>query len=689
MERIPPRLRVALLPFQVEGVSRALSLEGRVLVGDEMGLGKTLQALALAAAYAAEWPLLVVAPSSMRWAWVEELERWLGGGVVRPGDVNVVRDGKNSDIGRKRVTIVTYPLCAAKPVLAQLQARRFQVIICDESHYIKNMQAKRTQAILPLLKSARRVVLLSGTPALGRPIDLYPQLDALRPGSFGSIAAFGKRYCGGRRRPWGWDYNGASNLDELHERILTEFMYRRLKSQVLAQLPPKRRQCIQVELPADKAKESDRICASVMDSIGKLRGSQAGAQSGREPAYAAHRELRQALGEWYTASGRAKAEAAMQFCAELLEGGVKLLVFAHHLQVLDALEDAAKLMRIKYIRVDGSTPSQDRHEAFRRFQTDDSIRCAVLSVTACGTGVTLTAASDVVFAELHWTPAVLQQAEDRCHRIGQAQSVNVRYIIGKGTSDEVMWPAINRKLRILGRALDGCRDGGLRAEGVKLSIGDSALGEEDDASASVMDMCIDLLASRGGTALRSSTSAGRGGGATQMTIQERPTLQKRQVVDKEDIRFFFGGGRPAAAKRPKPMPEPVCVDLTGGDNDPIDLTDEDGGADLAGNREGGVSHEEQPARPAKTEAAAAVNEGLRGDASLATEGKDRAQAEEKAEASSSSQERLVFDVSPHTGRVFLWDAASEPPVFLNASFLPEVRTEPPSSLERKYDSAGA
>ena len=111
----------------------------------------------------------------------------------------------------------------------RLNAQGFKCVIVDESHYLKNMKTKRTQALLPMLRKARRVLLLSGTPALARPEELFPQLDAVQPGTFGSFSAFAARYCNAHRTRFGWDTRGASNLPELHARLSDGVLIRRLK----------------------------------------------------------------------------------------------------------------------------------------------------------------------------------------------------------------------------------------------------------------------------------------------------------------------------------------------------------------------------------------------------------------------------------------------------------------------------
>jgi len=445
--RIPASLSDALLPFQREGVQFALARHGRALIADEMGLGKTLQGLAAAAAFRDEWPLLILAPSSLRLAWAAEIARWLPG--LPPGAVKVVLTGKDPvDVGD--ITIISYDLlsrCAPR-----LKAVGFRVVLADESHYLKSPSAQRTKAALPLLRAATRAILLTGTPALSRPAELFSQLLALRPRLFPSPRAFYARYCAAKRGPFGLDISGASNLGELNSVMGAAVMVRRLKREVLAQLPAKRRQQVFLELPpaararlagalAQVAELSARAAArgaAVPISPGGVPASPtgAGAEWGGEAEEAAagagrRRAARRVGGaradalmaELYAESGAAKAAPAAEYVAELLEGGCpKLLVFAHHIAVLDALEAAAARLRVGAVRIDGSVRPADRAARVAAFQGDPALRVAVLGLTAAGTGLTLTAASTVVFAELHWTPGLLVQAEDRVHRIGQASA---------------------------------------------------------------------------------------------------------------------------------------------------------------------------------------------------------------------------------------------------------------------------
>jgi SWI/SNF-related matrix-associated actin-dependent regulator 1 of chromatin subfamily A len=446
--RLPRHVRESLLEFQREGVLFALSRNGRVLIGDEMGLGKTIQAIAIASAYMTEWPLLVVCPSSMRSVWAHEIVRWLPQ-LVSPADVNLIHSCKDA-IYTCPVTIVSYDLFAKLSL--DISKHGFKVVIADESHYLKNAQAKRTMAIVPIVRQARRAILLTGTPALARPIELFNLLNCLHPALFPSYLEYAKRYCAAHQGPFGLDTAGSSNLEELHLVLQKHAMIRRLKRQVLSQLPPKRRQRIMLQLSSsDAAKFNAQI--EQLKELERQADDETADESERMAASGRKRNLIMKL---YVDTGVAKMRPACEYVSDLLAGGAKLLVFAHHLPMLDAVEECVKARKVGYIRIDGTTPSARRQLLVNEFQNSSEIRAAVLSITAAGTGLTLTAAHTVVFAELHWTPGVLLQAEDRVHRIGQTStSVNIHYLIAQGSCDDLIWDSIAHKMQVVGRALDG------------------------------------------------------------------------------------------------------------------------------------------------------------------------------------------------------------------------------------------
>jgi len=539
-----PRLHALLLPFQREGIAFVLAHGGRALLAHDMGLGKTLQALACLAHYSHEWPALIVVPSSMRWPWVDALELWLDG-LLRPGDVNVVKDGNNTAIASptSRISIISYALMNNPSIRTQCEAARFKIVIADESHYVKDAKAKRTQALLPVLRRAKRCVLLSGTPALNRPKDLFTQLDALKPGGVGSFNDFAKRYCDAKKKPWGWDVGGGRNLLELHQVLKKNYMHRVLKNVVADQLPAKRRECVRFELSTTAARDANAAAEALVSSFKK--------ESNGGGDHEKRFETLKALSAWGQITASAKAGDVAARVAEILESGTsKVLFFAHHHVMLDAMENALRAARVPHVRIDGRTPSLDRSLLVNRFQQEPDIRVAVLSILACGQGITLTAASDVVFGELYWVPAAMLQAEDRAHRLGQKNAVNVKFLCAAGTLDDVIWPAILRKLERLGHILDGAATD-LGAEVVDGNVA-------ADADAGVLSSLMQHFAvnpSSAGAFMAGPNGTAGGGTTTDANADDTPI----GGIHAHDIRAFFAGGGGSGKTKTTPS---AAIDLT-------------------------------------------------------------------------------------------------------------------------------
>lgn len=414
---IDSKLRNSLMTFQVQGINRMLSLGGKGILADEMGLGKTVQALAVCCYYRREWPLLVISPASLVVSWKEAVLQWLPS--IEEVEVNIVNEtGKITGL----VNVISYDI--AVKYHKELSGR-FNCIIADECHNIKNPSTKRCKALLPILQKANRTILLSGTPALSRPIELFTQIQAITKKLFPRQKDFSVRYCNGHQGYFGWDSKGCSNDRELLFVLENSIMIRRLKQDVMKELPPKIRH--QVFVPIKKKAKVKQIpnLSSIEDA-----GSETFMRLWMETAMQ-------------------KMDSMLDFVFDHVESGAKLLLFAHHQEIIETFEKEIIKKRIGYIRIDGRVKTMDRQALCTRFQTDENIRIAILSITAASTGLTLTSASLVIFAELFWNPGVLVQAEDRAHRIGQKDSINVCYLLGKGTLDDKLWPLLERKMQVL------------------------------------------------------------------------------------------------------------------------------------------------------------------------------------------------------------------------------------------------
>lgn len=445
-EVLPKIVCEKLMDFQWHGVHFALKRGGRCLIADDMGLGKTLQAIAVARVYMHDWPLLIICPSSLRLNWKHELLQWLGDDI-HADDIQVIMSGKDITESLLQITIVSYDLVRKIP---SDFLKRYQFIIADESHYLKTTSALRSKAVIPLLKGCRRAILLSGTPALSRPVELYPQLNGIAPNLFSHYTDFVNRYCGAFQGRFGLDVSGSRNLPELHTLLCNSVLIRRKKDEVLTQLPSKQRHVMWVETKASVVKRLQskrRMFDALKESI---------EAQGDDEARAATMKLKGLQNEMYALSADAKIDSVLEICKVTAESGVKFIVFAHHGSIVEKLDAyISGQLKLGIIRIDGKTPQKERQGLCRKFQEVESCRVAILSITAAGVGLTLTKATVVIFAELYWNPGSLLQAEDRAHRIGQRDSVLVKYLLAKETLDESMWATIRKKLTVVGQSLTG------------------------------------------------------------------------------------------------------------------------------------------------------------------------------------------------------------------------------------------
>jgi hypothetical protein len=309
---------------------------------------------------------------------------------------------------------------------------------------------------------AKRRVFLTGTPIVNRPIELWPIVRALDPQGLGkSWFAYTNRYCGAVQTRYGVDVSGASNLDELQTKLRATCMVRRLKSEVLTDLPPKVRQVI--EIPAagmESLVATER--AQYAQHRGEIERLQAEAEALREQGgvdYAeAVEKLQEATGAAFTEMSKIRHELALaklphviEHVEAALENVDKVVVMCWHHDVVQALTQHFGRAAVE---VSGKVAIADRQAAVERFQTDKTCRVFVGTIKAAGVGLTLTASSTVIFAELWWVPGDISQAEDRCHRIGQTDSVLVQHLVVDGSLDATQAKTIVEKQDVIDRALD-------------------------------------------------------------------------------------------------------------------------------------------------------------------------------------------------------------------------------------------
>jgi hypothetical protein len=615
---VPSKIAKILAPFQRKGVDFVHERNGKALIADEMGLGKTIQSIASIAMYYNDWPVLVLTPSGARYHWQHEFLNWLGQenndskilefdsesqklnmqntkGVTITNNmepllekqIHVVGSGNTPLIPSPdtKIVIVSYGLAPKLVEEKKLNPGDFKCAIVDESHMLKNKNSKRTKELMPILAATKRCILLSGTPAFARPIELWPQISILGSAedpSLSNESVFVAKYVKGR---------GKNRLAELHAVLTGTIMIRRMKNDILKQLPPKvREQALvnvldestrpefrafleiirkgkgalgtisrkqqmaalesqavseddsspaQLPLSVDQIKaqvqeeanqfyekkrsEIDQFCNSNTDPNVQSVVNQALNTLRKDVDTFYHSRLRElkvehlqrhknkhsiqpgvedpqarksALIKMYQRTGQVKIPLVAELLTLWLKNPAngKLCIFAHHISVLNEIGSIVGLSNEadsdkKFIRIDGSTSPKQRQEQIAAFQTNPTIRVAMLGLTAAGVAVTLTASSTVWFAELFWTPALLIQAEDRCHRIGQQAKCRCLYIVAKGTLDEILWKHIENKFRDLGEFVEGKEK--LKLVVHKVYVGSSSLKESMNAEAFFCDDQLD------------------------------------------------------------------------------------------------------------------------------------------------------------------------------------------------------
>ena len=424
-----------LAPYQWAAVRYALEAR-RTFLADEQGLGKTVEALAAIEADDA-YPAVVVCPASIKLGWEREAARWL------PHRSIAVAHGRAPVPPSGDLTILNYEIVASHR--AALIRRRPRALIVDESHYCKNPHAKRTQAVRRLAEAVGPDGLrlaLTGTPVLNHPEELIPQLRILgRLEDFGSGARFAR------------EFRTQFSEERLHWHLRRRCFVRRMKAEVLPQLPAKR----QVVVPIALTNEAEYRTAE-NDVIAWLRSQplEIPSQLDARISAALRAERLAQLTALQRLAARGKLAAALAWIEDFLASGEPLVLFARHIEIQHAV-----LRRFpRALRLLGDDSLQDREASIAAFQEPAGPSLIVCATRTAAQGITLTRASNVCFLELEWTPAIHDQAEDRCHRVGQRDAVTAWYLLAANTIDETMATLIQRKREVVSAVTDGRRDQG-------------------------------------------------------------------------------------------------------------------------------------------------------------------------------------------------------------------------------------
>jgi SWI/SNF-related matrix-associated actin-dependent regulator of chromatin subfamily A-like protein 1 len=421
-----------LYDFQQEGVKFIAKTGGRCIIADDMGLGKTIEALTYISLFPGR--VLIVCPANVLYKWGEiEIPRWLP-----TAKCQIIETNKTKLNSRIKVHVMSYSIMVGK--FEDVQMMPYDIIIFDEAHYIKNPKAQRTRIAKALVQGGiQRVLFLSGTPFMNHPTELFPMLNMLDPVGFNNSFTFAMRYAGAQKVEGGWYFppGATSNLDELADR-LKDVMIRRTKGEVLAELPDLTRSLIPVEIENRTA---------YRDALKDIRDW----LKDKERTVVNHQHVLTRLNVLRQIVGEGKVEAAIELAEDILQTDRKVVLFAHHKDVVERLYEGLK--EYGCATIVGETSAKQRQENSKQFLISDSKIRAIIISTAGAEGIDLYGASDIIFVERDWTPAREEQAEARLHRIGQKSAVTAHYLVALKTIDEKLAKIVDNKRKIIGQVI--------------------------------------------------------------------------------------------------------------------------------------------------------------------------------------------------------------------------------------------
>jgi SWI/SNF-related matrix-associated actin-dependent regulator 1 of chromatin subfamily A len=439
-------------PYQKAGIDFLIKTH-QALLADEMGLGKTAEVVGAINADAEIGRVIIVCPALARGVWRQEWALFSTRSDLR---LNLMeRDEEEpAEIG---VIVCSYEYLVRTKWVSKI---KWDLAVLDECHFAKNPDAKRTAAATRL-RSTRRIA-VSGTPMLSKGDDLLPVLGWLRPDLYGQNGKFTESFHQAIQ-------SGDNQL--LQRRLRETVMIRRLKNQVLGELPEKSRQIVGL-MPEAGSNLAEAIYAEtkhIDESSGLLadleRGHALAKLDDEESCDRIARlikghlsEARKRLFELRHLIGRSKISDVLEHVGDLTEAGCKTIVFVHHQDVGAALLSRLQSAGIKSALINGSLSAKVRTAIVNDFQTDESLRVLVAGIHSAGQAITLTAATNVVFGEVDWTPAIHLQCEDRAHRMGQKSHVTCQYLVA-GELELRICRTLEDKAKTFGETLGAVQNG--------------------------------------------------------------------------------------------------------------------------------------------------------------------------------------------------------------------------------------
>lgn len=422
--------------YQRQGWRFVTEKKGRALIGDEMGLGKSYQSIQWMLRNRA-FPAVIVCPAFLKYNWEREI-------ATHANRTCLILEGRKSRKIKAPIIVVNYDILGNW--LHQLLRLEPKLIVFDEIHYLKNETSQRFTYSKILGRNTENVIGLSGTPFLNRPIELWAILNIIKPKLFPNRWDYAMRYCKPRRTPWGWQMKGAARTKELNEILTKKVMIRRLKKDVLEELPEKKHHVVLLNI--QNRKEYDQAEKDFMRWLRKAKGA---AKAKR--AASAERLVRWGYLKRLAAS--LKLKYVVEWIDDILEEKEKIIVFGIHKEFLYELHERYKKQSVI---ITGKTPASKRLSIVDEFQRSPKKRLLIGNMQAAGVGLNITKAHTVAVAEMGWTPAEHDQAISRAHRLGQRHKVDAYFLVGKGTIEEKLCEVNQKKQRVFSSVLDGAEE---------------------------------------------------------------------------------------------------------------------------------------------------------------------------------------------------------------------------------------
>lgn len=428
--------RMKFFDHQLEGIRFISRNKGSCILADDMGCGKTLQALAYTVL--GKRKTLVICPACAKNVWATEIELRVNGKYTMAKDGKHIEKSFIEDYESSDYYIVNYDLLPVIQKVVHYSKIKLDLIICDESHYIKEVSSLRSKMVRWLSKSCNDMLLMSGTPIRSKPMDMYLQLKLVRPNEWKTKHDFGIMYCDAKQRTFPvkgrrvkvWTYDGATNLDNLQE-VIKPYYLRRTKSQILHEIPPKVETLIPVDLPT-------KLRDQINDPI---EGFKSESNQSYTTWLVAINQMRQISSEY-------KIDYTQERSLEFVKNGEKIIIYVSFLKTFDTMCEFFDQHKIKYAAVQGETSIKKRKEEVDKFQNDPECKVFIGSILATKESITLTEASCVFVHDIEWVPSDISQALDRACRIGQNKKVRVYYHIAKDTYENLILERLIGKQKV-------------------------------------------------------------------------------------------------------------------------------------------------------------------------------------------------------------------------------------------------